>query len=294
MKILLTGGSGQVGYELERSLHGLGTVLAPRRSQLDLANLDQLRQVVRDTRPDLIVNPAAYTAVDRAESDRDNAMRVNADAPALMAREAHLIGARMVHFSTDYVFDGSKQEPYSEDDLTGPKNVYGASKLAGEEAIRASGVEHLIFRTSWVYGNRGANFLLTMLRLAKERPELRIVADQFGAPTWSRTIADSTAMALHRLYVPGANGILADAAAWDRASGTYHLTSGGRTTWFEFAREIFATLPENERPAVVPIATSEYPVPASRPSNSSLDCSRFTSTFGRLPDWKEALKLCRG
>ena len=158
----------------------------------------------------------------------------------------------------------------------------------------AHGVHPIVIRPGWVYGNRGANFLLTMLRLAKERPELRIVADQFGAPTWSRTIADSTAMALNRLVVPGADGILADAAAWERVSGTYHLTCGGRTTWFEFAREIFAALPENERPAVVPIATSDYPVPASRPSNSSLDCSRFTSTFGRLPDWKEALGLCRG
>lgn len=293
MKILLTGANGQVGYELERSLQGLGSVVAPRRLQLDLSNLDQVRDVVRQLRPDLIVNPAAYTAVDRAESDRNAAMRVNAEVPAVLAEEALVIGAKFVHFSTDYVFDGSKEGAYAEDDVTNPKNVYGESKLAGEEAIRASGVPHLIFRTSWVYGNRGGNFLLTMLRLAKERPELRVVADQFGAPTWCRTIADSTAMALHRLCAPGGDSVVADAAAWSRTSGTYHLTSKGRTTWYEFAQEIFTELPETHRPALVPISTAEYPVPAIRPRNSSLDCSRFNSTFGNLPDWKDALRMCR-
>jgi dTDP-4-dehydrorhamnose reductase len=293
MKILLTGANGQVGYELERSLKGLGTVIAPRRAQLDLSNLDQLRQVVRQTMPDLIVNPAAYTAVDRAESDREVAMRVNAEAPAVLAKEALAIGAKFVHFSTDYVFDGSKEGAYVEADVTEPKNVYGESKFAGEEAIRASGVQHLIFRTSWVYGNRGGNFLLTMLRLAKERPELRIVADQFGAPTWCRTIADSTAMALHRLCMPHMDDVVADPAAWRRVSGTYHLTSGGKTTWYEFAQEIFTELPKTQRPVLVPISTSEYPVPAVRPRNSSLDCSRFISTFGNLPDWKDALRMCR-
>ena len=196
MKILLTGSTGQVGYELARSLQGLGEVVAVDRNVMDLSNLDQVRDVIRTVRPQLIVNPAAYTAVDKAESEPELAYRVNAEAPGLMAQEAKLLGAAMVHYSTDYVFDGSNPSPRGEDDATGPLNVYGASKLAGEQAIAAAGIDHLIFRTSWVYGMRGKNFLLTMMRLAKEREELKVVADQHGAPTWSRTIADTTALVL--------------------------------------------------------------------------------------------------
>ncbi|MEO7497834.1 MAG: dTDP-4-dehydrorhamnose reductase, partial [Massilia sp.] len=205
MKILLTGANGQVGYELERSLQGLGQVVAPRRAELDLSDLDQVRDVIRAVRPGLIVNPGAYTAVDKAETEVALAMRVNAEAPAVMAEEAVRLGAAMVHYSTDYVFDGTKAGAYVETDPTGPINVYGQSKLAGEQAIAATGVDHLILRTSWVYGMRGKNFLLTMLRLAAERDSLRVVSDQHGAPTWSRTIADTTALILAQARVGGAD-----------------------------------------------------------------------------------------
>ena len=192
-RILITGKTGQVGYELERSLQGLGEIIALDRSQMDLADLDQVRDVIRRIKPTLIVNPAAYTAVDKAESEPELALRINGEAPGVMAEEAHKLGAAMIHYSTDYVFDGSKDGSYVETDPTCPINVYGSSKLAGEQAIQATGIPHLILRTSWVYSTHGKNFLLTMLRLAKEREELSIVSDQFGAPTWSRTIADTTA-----------------------------------------------------------------------------------------------------
>mgnify|MGYP001964497183 FL=1 len=184
MKILLTGRSGQVGYELQRTLQGLGQVVALDRSQMDLSNLDEVRAVIRKVKPQLIVNPAAYTAVDLAESESELAMRINAQAPEVMALEARQLGAAMIHYSTDYVFDGEQTASYTEDDLPNPQSVYGRSKLAGEQAIQAAGIPHLILRTSWVYGARGKNFLLTVRRLAQEREELRIVADQFGAPTW--------------------------------------------------------------------------------------------------------------
>jgi dTDP-4-dehydrorhamnose reductase len=204
MKILLTGASGQVGYELERSLQSIGEVVALDRTRCDLSDLDQVRDVVRALRPGLIVNPAAYTAGDKAETEAALAHRINAEAPAVMAAEAQRLGAAMVHYSTDYVFDGTKSGPYLETDATNPINVYGQSKLAGELAIAASGAPHLILRTSWVYGMRGKNFLLTMLRLGRERDELRVVADQHGAPTWSRTIADTTAALLAQARAGGA------------------------------------------------------------------------------------------
>jgi dTDP-4-dehydrorhamnose reductase len=283
MKILLTGTSGQVGYELERSLQGLGEVVALDRGRMDLADLDQVRDVIRAVRPGLIVNPAAYTAVDRAETEPALARRINADAPAVMAAEARALGAAMVHYSTDYVFDGSKAGPYLETDATGPINVYGETKLAGELAIAAAGIPHLILRTSWVYGMRGKNFLLTMLRLAKERDELRVVDDQHGAPTWSRTIADTTAHIL-------AHGKIGGPGWWAQHSGIYHLSSQGQTTWCGFTRAIVATAGMDCR--VTPITSAEYPVPARRPHNSVLNCDKLIGSFGRLPEWTTALELC--
>ena len=283
MKILLTGSSGQVGYELARSLQGLGEVVALDRAQMDLSDLDQVRDVIRRVRPGLIVNPAAYTAVDKAESEPGLAHRINAEAPGLMAQEAKALGAAMVHYSTDYVFDGTQPAPRVEDDATGPLNVYGASKLAGEQAIAAAGIPHLIFRTSWVYGMRGKNFLLTMLRLAKERDELRVVADQHGAPTWSRTIADTTALVLSQAHAGGREW-------WHQNSGIYHLSSQGQTTWFDFTRAILEEAGIDCR--VLPITSAEYPVPARRPQYSVLSSERLMARFCHVPEWRDALRLC--
>jgi dTDP-4-dehydrorhamnose reductase len=283
MKILLTGCTGQVGYELERSLQGVGEVVAVDRARMDLSDLDQVRDVIRQVRPGLIVNPAAYTAVDKAESEPELAFRVNAEAPGLMAAEAKLLGAAMVHYSTDYVFDGSQAAARVEDDATGPLNVYGASKLAGEQAIAAAGIPHLIFRTSWVYGMRGKNFLLTMLRLAKERDELRVVDDQHGAPTWSRTIADTTAQVLSQAHAGGGEW-------WRQNSGVYHLSSQGQTTWFEFTQAIVAAAGLDCR--LLPITSAEYPVPARRPQYSVLSSERLMARFCHLPQWQDALRLC--
>ncbi|GGY63221.1 dTDP-4-dehydrorhamnose reductase [Pseudoduganella albidiflava] len=285
MKILLTGSTGQVGYELERSLQGLGEVVAVDRTRMDLADLDQVRDVIRAVRPQLIVNPAAYTAVDKAESDTELAYRINAEAPAVMAAEAKALGAALVHYSTDYVFSGHEAQPRREDDPVGPLNVYGASKLEGERAIAASGVPHLIFRTSWVYGMRGKNFLLTVLRLAKEREELRIVDDQHGAPTWSRTIADTTALILAQARAGGQPW-------WDANGGMYHLASQGRTTWCGFTQAILEEAGIACR--LVPITTDQYPLPAPRPQFSALDTSRLQERFVLLPEWREALRLCLG
>ncbi len=291
MKILLTGRTGQVGYELERSLQGFGDVVALDREHLDLADLDQVRDVIRAVHPELIVNPAAYTAVDNAEREPELAMRINGEAPGVMAEEARRLGAAMIHYSTDYVFDGNKPGPYSEDDPTSPVNVYGRTKLAGEQAIQASGVPHLVFRTSWVYGLRGRNFLLTVQRLAQERDELRIVSDQFGAPTWCRTIADTTVHVMARLQA-GNKGPGIDLDAWREASGLYHLAAQGRTSWHGFAAAIVAQLSSGRKPRVTPIATTDYPLPAKRPANSVLSCARLTGAFCCLPDWDKALRLC--
>ena len=287
MKILLTGKSGQVGYELARSLQGLGDIVALDRSQMDLSNLAQVRAVIRAVRPGLIINPAAYTAVDRAESEPDFAMRINAEAPGVMAEEAKKLGAAMIHYSTDYVFDGSKAGPYLESDPTAPINVYGASKLAGEQAIEAAGIPHLILRTSWVYGMRGKNFLLTMLRLAQERAELRIVADQHGAPTWCRTIADITAhMVAQSKASPDRH------EWWQKRSGIYHLTAQGQTTWFGFTQAILEHAALAQKPLLIPIKTGQYPLPAQRPASSVLSSERLMRTFCGLPAWENALQLC--
>ncbi len=290
--ILVTGTTGQVGFELVRSMQAIGAVTAPVRSGLDLSSAASIRECIRSVRPTIIVNPAAYTAVDKAEQERELAMAINRDAVAVMAEEAQRIGAVIVHYSTDYVFDGSKTSAYDEDDATGPKNVYGESKLAGEQALHDIGVPHFVFRTSWVYGSRGANFLLTMRKLAADKPELKIVADQIGAPTWCRTIADATASVLAQGV--GAPGF--DLHAWvAERSGVYHLTAGGEASWADFAEAIFeesaSELPRV--PKVERIPTIEFPRPAARPLNSRMSTAKLRRTFGLfLPDWRDAMRLC--
>ncbi|WP_426110165.1 dTDP-4-dehydrorhamnose reductase [Massilia sp. PWRC2] len=290
MKILVTGTSGQVGHELQRSLQGLGEVVAVDRAQMDLSNLQQVREVIRAVKPTLIVNPAAYTAVDQAESEPALAMLINGEAPAVMAEEARRLGAAIVHYSTDYVFDGSKTGPYVETDPTCPVNLYGASKLVGEQALAASGVPHLILRTSWVYGTRGKNFLLTVLRLAAERDALRIVGDQFGSPTWSRTIADTTAQLLARL--DARDGLLAAMAGGQ--GGIYHLTAAGSTSWHGFTEQIVAHRSVLRKPTVTAIRTEEYPLPAKRPHNSVMAGDKLAALGIHVPSWQTALGLCLG
>ncbi|TAJ75820.1 MAG: dTDP-4-dehydrorhamnose reductase [Gallionellaceae bacterium] len=287
-KILLTGKNGQVGWELQRTLAPLGRVIALDSSGLDLADVDAIRRKVREIRPHIIVNPAAHTAVDKAESEPELAMAINGVAPGVFAEEAKKLDALLVHYSTDYVFDGSKQGAYREDDAPNPLGVYGKSKLAGEQAIRAAGCNHLILRTSWVYGARGKNFLLTMLRLAKERSELRIVDDQIGAPTWCRSLAEITAQILAQLYMPGASE--EDMA---RVSGTYHLTSSGSVSWHGFAAEILRLAAVQPTPRLVAIPSREYPTPAARPLNSVLSNDKLLHTFGlQAGGWQENLQLC--
>ncbi|MEO0935481.1 MAG: dTDP-4-dehydrorhamnose reductase [Cyanobacteria bacterium J06641_2] len=295
MKILLTGVTGQVGWELQRTLMTLGEVIPVGRNvtntslRMDLAQPDTIRRVIREVEPDLIVNPAAYTAVDKAESEPELAMMVNGIAPGVIAEEAKRLGAAMVHYSTDYVFDGTSQVPYRESDLTNPQNVYGETKLAGEKAIQAVGVPHLIFRTSWVYGMRGKNFLLTMLRLGKEREELRVVDDQVGAPTWCRMIAEATAQVLS-----GNRGNVSDFLV--EKGGLYNLTASGKTSWCGFARAIFENdVRERKLQRLVGISTDEYPTAAKRPGFSLLDGGKLAETFGLvLPDWERCLELAMG
>jgi len=282
VRILLTGVNGQVGWELQRTLAPLGEVIAADRSRLDLSDTAGIRRSVAAIAPHLIVNPAAYTAVDKAESEPGLAHAINAAAPGELAA----CGIPLVHFSTDYVFDGRKPGAYTEADTPNPLGVYGASKLAGEEAVARAGIPHLILRTSWVYGLRGRNFLLTMQKLARERDSLSVVDDQFGAPTWSRLIAEATALVVARwLDRP-------DPAA---SSGVYHLTCGGRTSWHGFTAAILAHLAASDakQARLTAIPSSGYPTPAARPANSQLDCGKLADTFGvRLPDWEQALALC--
>lgn len=289
-RILLTGKSGQVGWELQRTLSTLGQVTAVGSGELNLTDAQGIRDLLRRLQPDVIVNAAAYTAVDKAESEPDLAMAVNATAPGIMAEEAKRLGALLVHYSTDYVFDGGKSEPCVESDPTGPLNVYGAGKLAGEQAIAQSGANHLILRTSWVYGARGKNFLLTMRRLGLERDELGVVNDQFGAPTWSRAIAECTAQMLAQLTAPSAD---ADLPA--KLSGIYHLTAQGRTTWHGFVEEAIAQgllADRDKQPVIKPIETSAYPTPAKRPVNSLMSNDKLFEHFGlRLPPWQQSLAL---
>ncbi|MEQ1593121.1 MAG: dTDP-4-dehydrorhamnose reductase [Thiobacillaceae bacterium] len=286
MRLLLTGVNGQVGWELQRSLATLGEVIPADRNAMDLSNADSIRRYIRDCRPDLIVNPAAYTAVDKAESEPELAMAVNVIAPGVMAEEAGRLGIPMVHFSTDYVFDGTKTDAYTETDATHPQNVYGKTKLAGEQAVSAAGIPHLIFRTSWVYGMRGRNFLLTMQRLARERDELKVVNDQFGAPTWSRAIAEVSTLSIAR-WIEDVNQM--------KNSGVYHLSCGGRTSWHGFTAAILAQMRvKGETVAKLDaIPAAAYPTPAMRPQNSILSNAKLAQAFGvHLPDWEAALSMC--
>ena len=284
LKILITGQHGQVSRELQQRLQGLGELVVLGRDQLDLANPEQIRQQVRSHRPGLIINAAAHTAVDQAENEPDIAFAINATAPGVLAEEAKALGIPLIHYSTDYVFDGSKPAPYTEDDVPNPLGVYGASKLAGERAIAAVGGQYLILRTSWVYSSHGKNFLLTMQRLLQEKPHMRIVADQIGAPTWAGTIADSTRALIERWQA-------GQAGEW----GVYHLTAQGETSWFGFAQAIGEHLLAEGKAcaALEGIPASEYPTPAKRPLNSRLDCSRLQQQWQvSQPQWREALREC--
>lgn len=284
MKILITGQHGQVSRELQQRLPSLGELIVLGREQLDLANPDQIRQQVRAHRPDLIINAAAHTAVDQAESEPDLAFAINAIAPGILAEEAKTLGILLIHYSTDYVFDGSKPAPYAESDTPSPLGVYGQSKLAGEQAIAAVGGEYLILRTSWVYSSHGKNFLLTMQRLLQEKPHLRIVADQIGAPTWAGSIANSTRALIER-WQAGEPG------PW----GVYHLTARGETSWFGFAEAIGEHLRKQGKACaeLEPIPSSAYPTPAKRPLNSRLDCSRLQQQWHvSQPAWQDALREC--
>lgn len=285
MKILLIGKNGQVGTELVQALPAVGELVATDRSTLDLADPASIARVIRTHRPDVIVNAAAYTAVDKAESDVSATMAVNAVAPGVMASEARALDALLIHYSTDYVFDGSKSGAWIEDDKPGPLGVYGRSKLEGEQHIRQVGCRHLILRTSWVYGPHGANFLRTMLRMAgwfgdAPRAELRVVDDQIGSPTTSRMIAEATARML--------SGIEAGASPQD---GVYHMTAAGQVSWCGFARAILAAAGLGTTVTAIP--TTDYPTPAARPKNSVLDNGRFERTFlFRLPAWQAGLEQC--
>ena len=283
MKILVTGRNGQVGGALQHALAGLGEIITLDRTQLDLTNVDATREVIRTIRPNLIVNAAAYTAVDLAETDEALAYRINTEAPEVIAEEAKRLGAGMIHYSTDYVYDGGKSGAWLETDATGPLSAYGRSKLAGEQAITAVGLPHVILRTSWVYGLHGKNFLLTMLRLAQSRPELSIVNDQVGAPTWSVTIAEATASIIKKFP---------DLSAVEHVSGIYHLCARGQTSWFGFAEKIFAHSLIQQKPTLHPITTADYPTPAVRPKNSVMNTDKFEQTFATLPTWDAALGDC--
>lgn len=291
MKLLLLGANGQVGWELCRSLMPLGDVVALNRQQCDLTQPECLPAVIRDIGPAVIVNAAAYTAVDQAEGDEQSAMTVNCTAAGVLAEVARACGALLVHYSTDYVFDGTKKTPYLEEDAPHPINAYGRSKLAGEIAICQTGDAYLIFRTSWVYAARGGNFVRTMLRLATERDELPVVADQVGTPNWARNIADATAHAIRQAITERATGSF--------APGLFHLTASGATSRYGFAETIveeaqrLSLLCMQRLPKLRPISTEDYPTLAARPWNSRLDGDRLSQRFGLLlADWRQGLILC--
>lgn len=286
-RILLTGRNGQVGFELQRALTPLGELVAIDSTQCDFSDEVALRRIVREVAPDIIANPAAYTDVDKAESEPELAHAVNSRAPAILGEEARKHGALLVHYSTDYVFDGSKVGFYTEDDEPNPQSVYGQSKRAGESAVQRSGARHLILRTSWVVGAHGGNFAKTILRLAAERESLNVVADQWGAPTSAALIADVTAQLLGRYLYNGGERF---------PFGSYHLVAGGETTWHEYARTIVRAAQAAGRPlkltpeAICAIGTADYPSPAPRPANSRLDTRKLRETFGlELPDWRQGL-----
>ncbi|MDD5028045.1 MAG: dTDP-4-dehydrorhamnose reductase [Rhodoferax sp.] len=292
MRILLFGKNGQVGWELQRSLSPLGEVIALERQSSDYCGdiswLDALAQTVRAIRPDVIVNAAAHTAVDKAESEPELARTLNALAPEVLAREAVRLGAWLVHYSTDYVFDGSSERPWMESDATGPLSVYGHTKLEGEKRIARHSPRHLIFRTSWVYAARGGNFAKTMLHLAQEREQLKVINDQFGAPTGAELIADVTAHAIRQVNRLGAAG--------DALTGFYHLAASGETTWFDYAKHVLAQAQQAQSAIklkvteVLPVASSEFVSAARRPLNSRLDTRKLQATFGlTLPPWQDGV-----
>lgn len=284
-RFLLFGKHGQVAWELRRTLAPLADVTAVGRDDVDLTHADAIRRVIREVAPSFIINAAAYTAVDKAENEEDRARQINAEAPAVMAAEAERHAAALIHFSTDYVFDGTSNTPYVEDDATNPLGAYGRTKLAGEQAVAGSGAPHLILRLCWVYGTRGANFMRTIQRLAREREVLRVVNDQFGCPTPARLIAEATALLLRGCGTP---------AAVASVSGIYHLCTTGQATWHALASAIVNALPAEARTcrAVEPITTAEYPTPARRPPFTVLATDKLEHSFGlRLPDWRTALDL---
>ena len=302
--ILLTGKTGQLGSELNRLLPKLGELIAPERNELDLREPEKIREVMRNAKPQLVVNAGAYTAVDAAETDQANASAVNAEAPRLLALEAKKFGAMLIHFSTDYVFDGSKNAPYVETDSPNPLNAYGITKLAGEQAIRNSGAASLIFRTSWVYATHGRNFLLTILRLATQREELKIVDDQVGAPTCALDLAEATTR-----IAAGIIGAPKSELARPQVAGTYHMTAAGQTTWFEFAKAIleeaghapqtlsWLTSATDGRPLmarrVLPISTEEFRSRTHRPTYSVLSNALLVESFGfALSNWRTQLQRC--
>jgi dTDP-4-dehydrorhamnose reductase len=289
VKILLFGANGQVGFELARSLLPLGEVIALNRENADLTDLEKCRTTIQTIQPDVIVNAAAYTAVDKAETERELAFLINAKAVDVFAQEAKKVGALLIHYSTDYVFDGTKNTPYLEDDLPNPLNVYGESKLAGEQAIQASGADYVIFRTTWVFAARGQNFVKSILRLAAEREELNIVADQIGAPTSARFIADATAHILRQVQCERNEKTF--------ISGIFNLTNSGETSWFGFAEKIveLARLQnlDLKNRLINPIPTSAYPTPAIRPANSRLSTAKLQQRFGlTIPTWEQSLTFC--
>lgn len=284
-RVLLIGKIGQVGYELRRTLASLGQVVSVDFPEIDLTNNDSIRRWVKETSPNVVINAAAYTAVDKAETEEDRCLQINGCAPGIIAEEAKKLGALLVHYSTDYVFDGRKNSPYTEDDSPNPLSAYGRSKLAGDQAVQQTGGPHLIFRLCWVYGARGQNFMLTMLRLAREREQLRVVRDQFGCPTWSRLIAETTTLALTQALA---------AKDLQPFSGVYHLAASGQTSWHGFAQAIIGLMPVEEKKcrAVDAITTPEYPTPAKRPAYSVLSCEKLKRTFGlQLPEWEGSLRM---
>lgn len=289
MRILLFGKNGQVGWELHRSLQSLGQVIALDRNQADFQRPESLREIVQIEKPDIIVNAVAYTAVDKAEDELDLAKTVNSIAPSVLAEEASKINALLVHYSTDYVFDGSKEGAYLETDTTNPLNVYGETKLEGERAIQASGCMYLVFRTSWVYGSRGSNFLLTILKVAAQKENLNVVDDQLGAPTTARLIADTTLVCVSRA--------VADINQGRFESGLYHLTSTGNSSWYMMADFAITYARDNLHHAIVtnkvsPIPSSQYPTKAQRPLNSALNVKKIETEFGiKMPPWKDILRL---
>jgi len=283
-RILLIGKLGQVGWELHRTLAPLGEMVGVDFPEIDLADGASIRRWVCDVAPNVVLNAAAYTAVDKAETETDLCHTINGVAPGILAEEAKKIGALLVHYSTDYIFDGTKTKPYLEDDSPNPLGAYGRAKLAGDQAIRQVDGNHLLFRLCWVYGARGQNFMLTMMRLAREREQLRVVRDQVGCPTWSRMIAEATTLALQQVLVAR------DASAF---KGTYHLAASGVTSWHGFAERIVALMPEAGRKCrqVEAITTADYPTPAKRPAYSVLACDKLKRVFGlQLPHWEESLK----